>query len=237
MRRALSGLVVLVLTSSLGVAALRAEDDPPSKSKRTTGKAEDYFPLKPGTVWQYDIKMIGGPVVHAFGFKVICRADGKDEGRPCFALDTHLATGRRRKELLQRESYKVAKDGSRLCTERTNGPLTVPLKPAQTLLPGRFKVGQEWSWKGTYKGRKGQSKSRVERFETLTIEKTDYDCAVLTVETRSEDGATSQHRTLWLARGIGLVKEVSKDKRKGVEARLEGLLHRHTPATAEAKSD
>lgn len=168
--------------------------------------AKEFFPLLDGAEWHYQVERKVGKITSSFAYRVKCEKEGK-----LFVLKTRLATGRRRKEILQREYLELSKTGDVLCGVRENGPIRVPLKPAQVLLKGQMKEGQSWSWTGTYKGRKASSQYKVLGFETITVGTTKFRCLKLSLKTQTVKPASKQLRTFWYAPKVGLVREQSKE--------------------------
>jgi hypothetical protein len=178
-----------------------------------TVKAVDFFPLVPNMMWQFDIEKTRGKRTFNWPFRIKVEDSTHNyKGQKAYSFKTRLTSGKRRKEVLQREYYYVAKTGDILCYRRDNGPIQVPLSPPQTVLKSSLTVGLKWTWKGTYKGRAASSSTEVKRFEKLTLEKKVYDCVVIHSVTTTVKPETTQLRTLWFAKGVGLVKEKAIEK-------------------------
>lgn len=206
-------------TLVLALASPSAADD------SRTVKASDFFPLVPDMEWHYQITHTYGKNVRKMPFRVKVETDDhKFQGRPARSLKTRLASGRKRKEVLQREYYCFAKNGDLQCYMRENGPVEVPLDPPQTILKANMAKGDTWTWDGTYKGRKGKSTWEVKGFEKLTLEKVAYDCIVIQQKTESVKIKSVHTRTLWFAKGIGLVKEDAVDNGPNGVVKLAGVM-------------
>lgn len=187
--------------------------------------ASDYFPVREGLMWRYkiEIRTQRGTPYHA-EYEVNCRKISPLAGySECFRLETSLI-GRKSAEILQSEL--IAWDAKRgvLCLERRNGPTIVPLKPAQVLLPESFKVGDRWSWKGTYKGRRAEMSFSIEKSEELVVGEKHYDCVVIATTTAIPARQSVLKRRSWYGRGVGLVREESVETRRRVETKVTGLL-------------
>lgn len=203
----------------LAIASQSAADD------ARTVKASDFFPLIPDMEWHYDITHVYGKTEKKLPFRVKVESDDhKFQGRLARSLKTRLVSGRKRKEVLQREYYCFAKNGDLQCYKRENGPVDVPLDPPQTILKASMKKGMKWAWEGTYKGRKAKSTWEVKGFTKLTLEKVSYDCIVISQYTEADKSKSVQNRTLWFAKGIGLVKENAVDKTSNGDLKLMGVL-------------
>ena len=214
-----SSLTLLFCSMILALATQSVADD------ARTVKASDFFPLVPDMEWPYDISHVRGKVEKKMPFRVKVEGDDhKFQGRQARSFKTRLASGRKRREILQREFYCYAKNGDLQCYMRENGPVDVPLDPPQTILKASMTKGTKWSWEGTYKGRKAKSSWEVKGFAKLTLEKVTYDCIVISQFTKSASSKSEQIRTLWFAKGIGLVKEYAVDKSPSGKIVLTGVL-------------
>ena len=190
-----------------------------------TVKAADFFPLIPDMEWHYDVTHSQGKQERKVPFRVkVEEGDYKYKGLSARSFKTRLASGRKRKEVLQREYYCFTKTGDLICYKRENGPVEVPLDPPQTILKASLKKGTTWTWKGTYKGRKANSTWKVVGFKKLILEKKNYDCIVVHQLTKREKSDVDQERTLWFAKGIGLVKEVALESGPNYKSKLTGVL-------------
>ncbi|MDF1660516.1 MAG: hypothetical protein P1V97_02005 [Planctomycetota bacterium] len=214
-----STLSLLFCSLVLALAPQSAADD------SRTVKASDFFPLIPDMEWHYDITHVRGKMEKKMPFRVKVETDDhKFQGRLARSFKTRLASGRKRKEVLQREYYCYAKNGDLQCYMRENGPVEVPLDPPQTILKGTMTKGSKWSWEGTFKGRKAKSSWEVKGFAKLSLEKVIYDCIVISQTTKANASKSVQTRTLWFAKGIGLVKEYAADTSPVGKVELTGVL-------------
>jgi hypothetical protein len=159
-----------------------------------------------------------------------CEAAPDYDGRPSWVVLTRLGTGRRRDEVLQREFYSFSAGGDLICYRRDNGPVAVPLDPPQVLLKSGMRVGDSWDWRGRFAGRPAFARFEVLAAETIEYGGEDKKQKTLALcvgsEIRIDDAAktNTQSRKLWFAEGIGLVKELSKDRSGASEIEIEALL-------------
>ena len=200
-------------------------------------KAVDFFPMIPEMEWHYSIVHTANKRTRSFPLRVKVESDKREyKGQQARSFKTRLTSGRRRKEVLQREFFCLSKKGEILCFRRDNGPVEVPLVPAQIILKATLFVGQKWVWKGAYKGRAASCRFEVRRFEKLTLAKNNYDCVVIGQITETMSPKSHQDRTLWFARGVGLVKEEAKEKLKTGDVKLVGQLTNYSrPGKPEKK--
>lgn len=199
-----------------------------------TFAAKKYFPLVNKTRWEYDIKRKSGDITYGIAYRVHCEPGAAFNGRPVSVLVTRLTHGRRRKEVLQREYYHLNEAGDLLCHRRDNGPVTVRFNPPLVILKAKMKVGDTWTWKGTFGTRSASIQSGVLAPEVVTWNKKQISCFKIKTTIRPEQSAQEsfQVRTLWLAAEIGLMRESALDVSGKTKVELLGQLHNFYPGEA-----
>jgi hypothetical protein len=217
------------LLSAIPAVAARGDGPGVAKTPRPRLDAPAHFPLTAGASWWYDVIYDSLGRSFEFGYRVRSRSGDDYKGRPSVRLDTSLATGKRRKEVLQREHYSLSPSGDVLCLALDNGSIHVPFAPPQVLLKNGALAGEAWTWEGTFKGRQARSTTRFVGPRSLSLKGRRFDCIVIEIEARDAARTTALRRRLWFARGAGLVQELCDDLREGAPGRLEGRLSRWDP--------
>lgn len=240
-------LAAIGLTLSFACPALRAQDAPPPgadaapEAPSTADEARalqgvDYFPLHEGRRWHYRVQFRIDPAEG--GARDRAEMD-PSEGE--HLLDVYVAgvvkVGEKQAvalewkldQALAQRSYFRVEDGVLLCLKRLQGAAEhvkeFLLSPPQRFLPGAPTVGQEWSWAGKSGPSSGTQTFKVLRAEDVTLPAGTFQTLVVESEFVGEDDSRGK-TTRWLAKGVGIVKEISEVRTPKQVFRSEGVLIR-----------
>ena len=176
---------------------------------------EPYFPLEVGQVWTYQLDLTRGEEQQSLVYTATVVAREPLEGHECFVIE-HKSDER----LFQKTWYAVEADGTVRNPRRQNGGRVHVLRAEGDAERGRVLFTPEaleagagsWSW--TTADGSAQGTIQVVGTERLRLPKplrAELDCVVL-LETgtfKAGGRTATQERRMWLARGLGLVKETS----------------------------
>lgn len=176
--------------------------------------AEPYFPLPNGQVWTYQLDLTRGEEKQSLVYTATVIGSEQLEGRDCQVIEHRSGT-----RLLQKTWYALDPDGTVRNPRRQNGGRIHVLRDADgdhgrvLLTPAALEAGKgSWSWRTPDGSAEGTI--RVVGHERLRLPKplrAELDCVVLLEEGTFKAGGrtATQERRIWLARGMGLVKETS----------------------------
>ncbi|MGI6711678.1 MAG: hypothetical protein ACOX4L_02935 [Bacillota bacterium] len=180
-------------------------------------QAQDFFPLKPGNVWQYDVDVqgeniqmmveVGEPQIvegdHVFPFSYSYHE---------LALPTQV------------EYYKV-EDNAVLFPRIDNIQGQFLKKPIQEFLQFPLSKGKKWGWSGKLvpvginkESISGDIVTVVKDIETVTTPAGTYKNAYrisINSKFQTQGSSFSIKEDRWYVKGVGMVKEVLYDDRKG----------------------
>ena len=189
-----------------------------------------YFPLERGRSWTYQTQVTvseanatepAAPQTHKVEVVVAepQRIDDKAVSVVEWKFDGSLA----------QRSFFFCTPEEVLCMRRIQGfgleMRDFVLSDGQPVVKKELTVGESWTWSGRVNAIKGEQKVSVVREETLETPAGSFDCKVVEIEFTGEDDSTGKI-TRWLAKGVGIVKDLSELKTASVEVRSEGVLVR-----------
>ncbi|MEZ6184596.1 MAG: hypothetical protein R3F62_06235 [Planctomycetota bacterium] len=231
MTRTALRLAPLALCCALVAQAQDAEESPTEVLANAPLPGLEYFPLDRGRSWTYQTKLTvkelnaaEEPTPQTHRVEVVVaepqRIDEKAVSVVEWKFDGALA---------QRSFFWCTPDEVQ-CLRRIQGfgleMRDFVLTDGQPVCRQPLAVGQSWTWSGRVNAIKGEQKVQVSREETLETPAGSFDCLVVEIEFTGEDDSKGTI-TRWLAKGVGIVKDVSTLKTAAVEVRSEGVLVRH----------
>ena len=183
---------------------------PPQKA-RTLGDA--LFPRVLETTWELDRK------VAEERERLVMRvtAVAEEEELSTFAIETE-----RDGKVVQSEGYVVDSTGVYRATSGQYGAARI--EPRMPVLPADAKPGSSWNWSGAFV--EGENTvAAAARFRLLPAEKVvtkagTFDAYKLEQVITIGGGSAPTRNTMWLAPGVGMVKQVTDDGITRVEAEL-----------------
>ena len=204
--------------------AAPAKDDP-------VVRGVPHFPLEPGRRWQYQVQFSIDPAggeetpsertPHTLDVYVV-------DPQPLGDARVAVVEWSLDRELSQRDFYTVGPNGVG-CVKRIQGfgehMKEYLLTPAQVVAREGMAAGQEWRWEGKVNGVAGVQTFKVLREETIETPAGSFNALVLEVQFEGDDDSRGWKR-LWLAAGVGLVKDESEVRTAGAVFRTEGVLTR-----------
>ena len=227
--------VALLLGLCASLPALGQEGDTPEPPPvELIGSAPQpgipYFPLQRGRTWTFQTQVTvreanaetaGAPQTHKVEVTVAepQRIDDKAVSVLEWKFDGSLA---------QRSFFFCTPDEV-TCLRRIQGfgleMRDFVLTEGQPVCREPLAVGQTWTWSGRVNAIKGEQKVKVAREETLETPAGSFECLVIEIEFTGEDDSEGKI-TRWLAKDVGIVKDLSELKTAAVEVKSEGVLVR-----------
>lgn len=190
------GLILVFVFAITGAAQERAT----SKEK-----APDYYPLKPGTKWFYDMTVNGQKIKANNQVAKIETIDGKS-----LALVETVING-----MVAGSEHMTATDKG-VFRHRAYG---VEISPPVCVLKYPFKKDETWETDTTIGGQKVKVKSKAIGDEEITVPAGKYKTVKCEAETTL--GPSQFTTTYWFAADVGVVKQVATIMDKDITLELE----------------
>lgn len=240
--------IIALLASLLALAPVGAQDPggdtptppappaPPAPQAAAgvgeSAKGVSWFPLELDRRWHYKVSFsitstTGEPqepdaAPHALD--VYVTEPQQIDDRPVACMEWKLDG-----QLAQRDFY-FTRDGVLYCVKRIQGfgehMKDFALVEPQPTVREDLAVGQKWEWTGKAGTTPGRQTFEVVREEDVTTNAGTFHCLVLQIEFTGDDESRGV-TTRWLAKGVGIVREVSEVRTASSVFRTEGTLHRH----------
>lgn len=226
--------VALLLSASLCSSALAQDPDdgPPLGGILDNSPLPGlpYFPLERGRSWTYQTQVTvseanatepSTPQTHKVEVVVAepQRIDDKAVSVVEWKFDGSLA----------QRSFFFCTPEEVLCLRRIQGfgleMRDFVLSEGQPVVKKELTVGESWTWSGRVNAIKGEQNVTVVRKETLETPAGSFECVVVEIAFTGEDDSKGKI-TRWLAKGVGIVKDLSELKTASVEVKSEGVLVR-----------
>jgi hypothetical protein len=195
--------LLLLLALTLAPAALAQDAD-----------GDSHFPLSVGQTWTYQLDLTRGAEKQSLVYTSRVTETETLDGVTCFVVEQKSD-----ERLFQRTWYSVDADGTVRNPRRQNGGRVHVLRSGESdegrvlFEPDALEtIGTAWAWRTADGSAEGTIE--VEKHETLRLPKplrAELECVVLLERgTFLAGGRTAtQERRMWLASGLGLVKETS----------------------------
>lgn len=196
MKTVISSLAVI----ALAVTSTVAQSQPTGRATQTpaAGKAQgdDYYPLKVGTKWHYDLDNGGGQKI-----QLISQIAGIDtvEGVELFRLEI-FANGQK----LPNTEHLQRKDDGVYRVRMNNVDLTPPI----CLIKYPLKPDQTWGGETTAGGQKMKVEGSEGKAETVQVPAGKYEAVPCKVVGTAGPGKFTN--ILWFAKDVGIVKQKSE---------------------------
>jgi hypothetical protein len=239
-------IIIAVLASLLALAPTGAQDpagqgkdapapeapQAPAPAATETLTGVSWFPLELDRRWHYkvsfSIRSSAGeeqePETAPHSLDVYVTEPQEIDGRPVACLEWKLDG-----QLAQRDFF-FTRDKVLYCVKRIQGfgehMKDFSLVEAQPTAREDLAVGQKWEWQGKAGTTPGRQTFEVVREEEVTTNAGTFRCLVLQMEFVGDDESRGL-TTRWLAKGVGIVREVSEVRTASSVFRTEGTLHRH----------
>jgi hypothetical protein len=194
--RRISALVLALaigLSNAVLVAVVRQEKTP------------DYFPLKPGTKWSYELNQGGKKLKISSQIAKVEETNGKSTA----VLETTMNG-----EVASTEHLAATEKG--VFRHRVNG---IELSPPVCFLQYPLKKGESWETSSTLANEQLKVKGKVIDSEEVTVPAGTYKAFRVEIET-SAAGLRST-TTFWFAPDVGVVKQATENAGKMLTAELE----------------
>jgi uncharacterized protein DUF3108 len=176
---------LLVLAIGIASAAQQAESD--------KGKTPDYYPLKPGTKWIYQVEANGKKVEVTSQIAKLETIEGKS-----LALVERLVGG----DVKETEHLTATDKG--IFRNRANG---VELSPPVCLLQCPVKKGDTWESETTLGNQQMKVKSKTVDFEEVTVPAGKY--KAIRVDVEIAVAGLNANFSYWFAPDVGIVKQTT----------------------------
>lgn len=209
-----------------------AAPDPPAQPTETAGGVA-WFPLEPNRRWVYTVtsriestgEATGQPEEATHTLDVYVADPQVVDGHTTAVLEWKLDG-----DLAQRDFFVTREEGgvrTLFCVKRIHGfgehMKEYALVEWQPNAREDLAVGQEWTWQGKAGPTAGRQTFKVVREEEVVTPAGTYRALVLQIDFTGEDESQGT-MTRWLARGIGIVREVSEVRTTTSVFRTEGNL-------------
>ena len=168
-------------------------------------KAPDYFPLKAGTKWSYEVNQDGKKLKTTSQIAKVEAIDGKS-----VALLETTING----EVSATEHLATTEKG--VFRQRVNG---IELSPPVCVLKYPVKKDDTWETESTIANEQLKVKGKVIDNEDITVAAGKYKAFRVEIETSA--AGMRNITTLWFAPDVGVVKQSTENEGKAVTAELE----------------
>ena len=168
-------------------------------------KVPDYFPLKAGTKWSYELNQGGKKLKLSSQIAKVEEIDGKSLS----LLETTMNG-----EVAATEHLAATDKG--IFRHRANG---IELSPPVCFLKYPLKKNETWETASTIANEQLKIKGKVIDTEDVTVPAGTYTAFRIEIETSA--AGISSTTTLWLAPDVGVVKQSTENAGKTLTAELE----------------
>jgi hypothetical protein len=169
-------------------------------------KAPDYFPLKAGTKWSYEVNQDGKKLKTT---SQIAKVEAGAEGKSVALLETTVNG-----EVTGTEHLTTTEKG--VFRQRVNG---IELSPPVCVLKYPLKKDETWETESTIANEQLKVKGKVIANEEVTVPAGKYKAFRVEIETSA--AGMRNITTLWFAPDVGVVKQSTENEGKAVTAELE----------------